>query len=53
LVCMAIDGPKRGAVYFWDHENEADNDEIPSNRNVHLIADAFGEFLDSLSDLPR
>ena len=49
-ICIAVSGPHRGSVYFWDHENEAPNEEAPWYRNVHLIADSFDEFLDSLSD---
>jgi cell wall assembly regulator SMI1 len=47
LVCIAVDGPQVGAVYFWDHENE---EESASYNNVHIIADSFVEFLNSLSE---
>ena len=45
---ICIDVSKRvGAVYFWDHEEEAD---VPDYSNVYLIAASFSEFLDSLHD---
>src|ERR1700732_179109 len=25
-ICLAVKGPKKGSVYFWDHENEAPDD---------------------------
>jgi cell wall assembly regulator SMI1 len=50
LICIAVDGPKCGAVYFWDHEMEAGTGEKPSYDNVYLIANSFNAFVDSLSD---
>lgn len=44
LVCISVSGDDAGAVYFWDHENEADGTE-PSMDNMDLIADNFDEFL--------
>lgn len=45
LVSLAIDGPKRGKVYFWDHEEEGDE---PGYDNCHLVADTFDEFIAGL-----
>ncbi len=50
LVCISVKGKNKGAVYFWDHENEAGDNETPSYQNVHLLADSFSEFLESLKD---
>lgn len=50
LICIAITGPCNGAVYFWDHENEAEDGQVPTYGNVHLIANSFSEFLSSLSE---
>lgn len=47
LVCIAVKGEHTGAVYFWDHENEAPG-EIPWSKNVHLIQPTFEKFLESL-----
>ena len=49
-ICIAVAGPKTGAVYFWDHEEEADDDETPGYDNVYLIANSFNEFLNSLTE---
>jgi cell wall assembly regulator SMI1 len=47
VICIVVDGPKLGAVYFWDHEEEQD---LPSYKNVHLIANSFDEFMNLLSE---
>jgi len=48
LICISVSGSDQGAVYFWDHENEAEDE--PDYRNVHLIDDTFDEFLAHLKD---
>ncbi len=48
LICLSITGENRGKVYFWDHEEEAMEGEVPDYRNVSWIADSFKSFLDSL-----
>lgn len=45
LICLAFDGPYKGRVYFWRHEEEADE---PSYDNCDLIADSFSEFIAGL-----
>jgi hypothetical protein len=50
LICLSVKGETTGKVYFWDHENEADEGEEPDYRNVYLIADTFDEFLAGLQD---
>jgi hypothetical protein len=50
LILLSIEGNDREKVYFWDHENEADEGEEPDYRNVYLIADTFDEFLAGLQD---
>jgi hypothetical protein len=47
LICVSLTGEDCGAVYFWDHENEPD-DEDTEFRNIHLIADSWEEFIDGL-----
>lgn len=51
LVCIsvAVDRGDYGAIYFWDHELEAEEDEDPSYENLHKIADNFNDFWESLS----
>lgn len=48
LVCLAVLGENYGKVYYWDHNEEAEDGEEPSNDNVYLIANSFEEFINSL-----
>jgi hypothetical protein len=48
LICLSLSGSDRGAVYFWDHEDEAEEDEAPSYENMYLIGNSFESFMDSL-----
>ena len=50
LVLISVKGSDRGKIYFWDHEEEAYEDEEPDYSNLTLIADSFDEFLDGLHD---
>ena len=47
LICLAVRGGKRGAVYFWDHEGEGPPGEAGYS-NVYPVAESFGEFIESL-----
>ncbi len=47
-ICLGIDGEHRGAVFFWDHEREADGGELPSFDNVTPVAPSFAAFLAAL-----
>lgn len=49
-ICIAVAGPNTGAVYFWDHEHEVDEGDVPTYQNISLIANSFDEFIDSLHD---
>lgn len=55
LICIALAGDRPGAVYFWDHEEEADfRDGEPATwDNVHLVADSFDAFLQGLGQTPK
>lgn len=45
VICLAIRGKQRGAVFFWDHERETH----PADwSNVERVAGSFKEFLDLL-----
>jgi len=48
LICISVSGSDCGAVFFWDHENEAPGVQAPSYDNVYLIEDSFNRFLHSL-----
>lgn len=52
LVCISVDGPRCGAIYFWDHEKEAGNGDTPTYSNVYIVSQSFNQFLDSLTDSP-
>ena len=40
-----------GKIYFWDHEKEEDED-MPTLRNMSLIANSFTEFVEGLEAEP-
>jgi len=50
LICLSTTGEDEGAVYFWDHEEEADVGEMPTHVNTYFIAKTFDDFLNSLFD---
>lgn len=45
LINIAVSGPQVGAVFFWDHEREMDDEK----ENNFLIAKSFDEFLEGLT----
>ena len=49
LICIAVSGPARGKVYFWDHEEEVEEGETPDYRNISLITHSFEGILRSLT----
>lgn len=49
-ILISLKGPDRGKIYFWDHELESYEGEIPDYSNLTLIADSFEEFINSLQD---
>jgi hypothetical protein len=48
IICLAIRGDNVGSVYFWDHDYEALEGEVPDYSNVYFIADSFGSMLNNL-----
>jgi hypothetical protein len=44
-VCLAISGPTRGSVFFWEHELVDYSSDEPTDEGVFLIAPSFDEFL--------
>ncbi len=50
---LQLSGPGTGRVYFWDHEYESDDDEVPTMENMTLLADSFEEFLSGLAAPPE
>ncbi|MBK9260029.1 MAG: SMI1/KNR4 family protein [Polyangiaceae bacterium] len=51
IICLGIEGKRRGKIYFWDHEDELDENGLHRQdySNVFLVANSFGEFLDKLT----
>lgn len=45
VICLALSGDKQGKVYFWDHEEEVEEGQVPGFQNMYLIADDFETFL--------
>src|SRR5262245_8123323 len=39
LVCISFGAKDHGSVYFWDHEEEADEDELPDHTNLYKLAE--------------
>ncbi|MBD1229589.1 SMI1/KNR4 family protein [Xenorhabdus griffiniae] len=50
LILISLSKDNSG-VFFWDHEFEADEGELPDMSNVHLISHSFTEFLSVLYKL--
>ena len=50
FVLIGLRGDTRGKVYFWDHENEAEDG--PDWSNVDLVAGSFDGFMSGLKPSP-
>jgi hypothetical protein len=48
LFALSLRDEDRGTVWFWDHENEADEGEPPAEDNIRPVAPDWHSFLDSL-----
>jgi SMI1 / KNR4 family (SUKH-1) len=44
-LCLSLREGDRGTVFFWFHEEEADEGEPATERNLYRIADGFDDFL--------
>lgn len=56
LICLSLFGADRGAVYFWDHELEADeedNESPETAENITLLSPSFSGFLQSLYEFKK
>ena len=51
LFIISLRPEEAGTVWFWDHEEEADEDEPPSEDNVELRAADWLTFLDRIGPL--
>lgn len=50
LILIGVNGEK-AEVYFWDHENEVDDGDIPGMDNMSLIASNFDDFINNLYEI--
>lgn len=50
LILIGVNGEK-AEVYFWDHENEVDDGDVPGMENMHLIALSFYDFINNLYEI--
>lgn len=48
LFCLSLRDSDEGSVWFWDHEEEADEGEPPAEDNLTHKADNWTAFLESL-----
>ena len=57
LYCVSTTGADRGAVYFWSHEHEDDEDSIgpggPSDAGVKRVAPSFDALLEKEAKVKR
>ncbi len=48
IIALSTKGKKRGGIFFWDHDREADQEPQPYYENLILISDNFSSFLEQL-----
>jgi cell wall assembly regulator SMI1 len=46
-ICLSLSGEDAGKIYFWDHEQEVDDGDIPTYENMYLIADSFDDLINN------
>jgi len=51
LFCLSLRDEDFGTVWFWDHEEEADEDEPPTEDNVSQIATDWRAFIERLGPI--
>ena len=49
--CLSLGPPDAGSVYFWNHEEEADEGEEPTELNLYHLADSFAEFWERMEPI--
>jgi hypothetical protein len=47
---LTTSGPDAGAIFFWEHEYEADEGEPPSTENLWRLASSFDELLERMAE---
>jgi hypothetical protein len=46
-----LKAPDYGAVFLWDHEEEAEDDVEPTETNLYHVADSFAEFWERIEPI--
>lgn len=49
LVLIGVN--EKQGIYFWDHEFEAEEGEVPDMSNVYTISQSFTDFLNNLHEI--
>jgi hypothetical protein len=50
---LSLGPPDFGAIYYWDHEEEAEEDEEPTELNLYHVAGSFAEFWGRIEPIDR
>ncbi|WP_241640820.1 SMI1/KNR4 family protein [Rosenbergiella epipactidis] len=50
LILIEINGAG-SEIYYWDHENEVEDGDVPGMDNMYLIAYNFDEFINNLYEI--
>jgi hypothetical protein len=50
---LSVDAPDYGSVWYWDHEQEAEEDEEPTEENLYHVADSFADFWERIEPIDR
>ena len=48
LILIAVAGEKAGQIWYWDHEEEAEEGEPPMWNNLYFVAESFDAYLANL-----
>lgn len=52
LFAVSLRPEDNGSLWFWDHEEEADEGEPPAEDNIQRKADSWSQFLNQLTPPP-
>jgi hypothetical protein len=55
LICLGLNAPCEGKIYYWDHEMALDSKGLNKRNmsNMYWLADDIYELLNRLADLPE
>lgn len=52
-LCLGVDGPEYGKVFFWDPGRDFDETPDGSFENIHEVAPTFSDFLGRVTPIGR